>query len=76
MIEDDDKTEEQAEAELKNRKSSSSQAAWSIADDQNSFCKTLGDANLVNASNLVTRQCETPGLKSVSQKKKWLIILL
>ena len=57
-IEEDDETEKQDEAdcdfdieppELKIR---SGQAALSIADDLNNFCKTLGDAELVSAMNL------------------------
>ena len=74
-IEGDDETEKQAEAnddfdierpELKIR---SSRTALSIADDLNNFCKTLGDADLVSALNLVTRQLETLRLKNVSQRK-------
>ena len=64
MIEDDDKTKKQVEAdddfdfeqpELKIRWS---QAAMFIVDDLNSLCKTLGDANLVSALNLATRRFE------------------
>ena len=74
-IEGDDETEKQAEAdddfdierpELKIR---SSQAALSIVDDLNNFCETLGDADLVSALSLVTRQLETLRLKNVLQKK-------
>ena len=74
-IEGDDETEKQGEAddsfdierpELKMR---SSQAALSIVDDPNNFCKTLGDADLVSALSLVTRRLERLRLKSVSQKK-------
>ena len=82
MIEDDDETQKQAEAdddfhikqpELKIR---SSQAALYIVDDLSSFCETLGHANLVSALNLVTRRLETMvsemfwRLKNVSQKKQ------
>ena len=65
VIEDHHETEKQAETdgdfdteqpELKIR---SNQAALSIVDDLNSFCETLGDANLVTILNLVTRRLET-----------------
>ena len=60
-IERDGKTEKQAAAdddfdiERPELKMQSSQAALSIVDDLNNFCKTLGDAALVSALNLVTR---------------------
>ena len=53
----------------KNRKTSSSQAALSIVDDLNSFCKILGDTDLVSESNLVTRRFEILSLKNISQKE-------
>ena len=52
----------------------SSQAALSIVDDLNSFCKTLGGADSEKALNFVTRFLETLRLRSVLQKK--LIILI
>ena len=74
-IEGDDETEKQAEAdndfdiERQELKIRSSQAALSIVDDLSNFCETLGDADLVNASSLVTRRLETLRLKNVLQKK-------
>ena len=74
-IEGDDETEKQAKAdddydierpELKIR---SSQAAFSIVDDLNNFCETLGDAGLASALSLVTRRLKRLMLKNVSQKK-------
>ena len=50
LIEDDVEAEKQGEAELKNRKTSSIQAALSIVVDLNSFCETLGDTNLDSES--------------------------
>ena len=37
----------------------------------NSLCKTLGDADLVSALNLVTRRLETLRIENVSQKKNF-----
>ena len=74
-IEGDDETEKQAEAdddfdierpELKIR---SSQAALSIVDDLNNFCETLGDADPVSASSLVTQRLENLGSKMFCKKK-------
>ena len=65
MIEDDDETEKQTEADFDNErpvlKTRLGQAALSIEDDMNNFCETLGDADLVSALNLV-------GLKRLSSK--------
>ena len=74
-IEGDDETERQAEAhdnfdiEQPELKIQSSQAALSIVDDLNNFCKTLGDADLVSALSLVTQRLETLRLQNVLQKK-------
>ena len=46
----------------------SSQAALSIVDDLNSFCKILGGADSERALNFVTRCLETLRLRSVLQK--------
>ena len=65
VIEDDDETEKQTEADFDNErpvlKTRLGQAALSIEDDMNNFCETLGDADLVSALNLV-------GLKRLSSK--------
>ena len=45
------------------------QAVLSIVDDFNNFCKTLGDADLVSVSSLVTRGPETLRLKMFRKKK-------
>ena len=50
VIEDGVEAEKQGEVELKNRKTSSSQAASSIVVDLNSFCETLGDTDLDSES--------------------------
>ena len=78
VIEDDDETNKQAKAKLKNKekqKRRSFQAALSIVDDQNSFNETLDDANLVSASNLVTRRFETLRIKNVLQKKCLIVLI-
>ena len=46
----------------------SSQGTLPIVDKLNSFCKTLVDAVLVSAMNLVTQRLETLRLKNVYQK--------
>ena len=75
MIEGDGETEKQAEPdddfdiEQPELKIQSSLAALSISVDLNNFCKTLGDAYLVSALSLVTRQLQTLRLKNVLQKK-------
>ena len=65
VIEDDDETEKQTEADFDNErpvlKTRLGQAALSIEDDMNNFCETIGDADLVSALNLV-------GLKHLSSK--------
>ena len=74
MIEYDDETENQAEndddfdIEQPELKMQSSQAALSVADDLHSFCKTLGEVDLVSA-NIATRELEKLSLINVSQKK-------
>ena len=75
VIEDDGEAKKRAEAkddfdiEPQELKIRSSQVALSIVNNLNSFCKTLGDADLANAFNLVTRRLETLRPKNVSQKK-------
>ena len=65
VIEDDSETEKQAEAddnfdiERRELKIQSSQAVLSIADDWKSFCKILGDVDLVSALNLVAMALNT-----------------
>ena len=65
VIEDDSETEKQAEAddnfdiERRELKIQSSQAVLSIADDWNSFCKILGDVDLVSALNLLAMALTT-----------------
>ena len=75
VIEDDDETEKEAEAdgnfdiEWPELILWSSHAALTLIDDLNSFCGKLGDVDLVSALNLVTQWLETPRLKNILQKK-------
>ena len=60
VIEDDDKTGKQTEADddfdskQPELKIQSTEAALSMVDNLNSFCQTLGDANIISALNLDT----------------------
>ena len=60
VIEDDDKKGKQTEAdddfdnEQPELKIQSTKAALSMVDNLNSFCQTLGDANIISALNLDT----------------------
>ena len=60
VIEDDDKTGKQTEAdddfdnEQPELKIQSTKAALYMVDNLNSFCQTLGDANIISALNLDT----------------------
>ena len=70
-IEGDDETEKQAEADddFDTERSKLKIAALSIVDDLNNFCETLGDADPVSASSLVTQRLEKLRFKNVLQKK-------
>ena len=69
---EDDETAKQVETELKNKgkqKNKLKSSCLSVADHLSSFCKTLGDAGLLSASNLATRRFVGLRFKNVLQER-------